>query len=407
MALLESAIGLVVATLVVVYALSVSFWLLETAVLAPRAMRGDDLAWGLEDVQIRISTIDNEAIVQSTVDHLPDGLTDVRVIAEAPIEIDGATVHVVPEAFSCSATHKGRALEWARRNVPCDREYILFLDEDTIVPSLTGLPDADVVQFTELPMYTGSILTYLCEVFRIGYQYEQRSFARFRFPLYVWGGGLAIRRSLQAEVTWDRRSITEDTAFVWSAASRIEDLTTRVVDAKFRNQAPASVAGMIRQRRRWMSGTRADARLLPLRYRVLVGTRAVVWALSPVIVLVAAVATLVPAPVFLGEYQELMVLSLFLFLHYVTVVGASVYGFGFTSLFVAVVLTVPTVLLNTIGALWGFVFPTRQFFVTEKVHTMDIEVLTPGLERGDLSSEDASFGETDAPLRLRNLLRRD
>lgn len=407
MALVESAIGLVVATLVVVYGLSVSFWLLETAVLAPGAARRDDLAWGLEDVQVRITTVDDEAIVQSTVDHLPGGLADVHVIAEAPIEIDGATVHAVPEAFSCTATHKGRALEWARRNVPCDREYVLFLDEDTMVPSLSGLPDADVVQFTELPMYTGSILTYLCEVFRIGYQYEQRSFARFRFPLYVWGGGLAVRRSLEEEVTWDRLSVTEDTAFVWSAASRIEDLTTRVVDAKFRNQAPASVAGMIKQRRRWMSGTRADARLLPLRYRLLVGTRAVVWALSPVIVLVSVVATIAPAPAFLGAYQEWMVLSLFVFLHYVTVVGASVYGFGVTALLVAVVLTVPTVLLNTIGALWGFLLPTRRFFVTEKVHAMDIEAITPGLEPGDLTGEDATFGETGAPLRLGNLLRRE
>lgn len=128
--------------------------------------------WGLDDIQVRVLTIDAEPVVQQTVTALPDALADVRVIAETPMDIDGIQVHVVPGTCECTATNKGRAVEWASRNVDAAEEYLLYLDEDTIVTELTGLPDADFVQFTEKPIYTGSRRTYLCEVFRTGYQFE-------------------------------------------------------------------------------------------------------------------------------------------------------------------------------------------------------------------------------------------
>ncbi|MFP4212042.1 MAG: leucyl/phenylalanyl-tRNA--protein transferase [Alkalispirochaeta sp.] len=114
----------------ILYSASVLFWIFEVAVLARgQTVSADELVYGQEDVQVRILTIGAEAVVQATVDSIPDGVTDVRVVAERDIEIDGATVHVVPEEFECEATHKGRALEWARRNVPCTREFVLYLDE--------------------------------------------------------------------------------------------------------------------------------------------------------------------------------------------------------------------------------------------------------------------------------------
>jgi hypothetical protein len=67
----------------------------------------DRTAWGLENVQVRILTIDAEAVVQGTVDALPSKIDDVRVIAEWPIDVEGATVHVGPEGFD--AGHRDRA----------------------------------------------------------------------------------------------------------------------------------------------------------------------------------------------------------------------------------------------------------------------------------------------------------
>ena len=149
-----------------VYGFSSLWWIVEVAILSYHWDRNAEEVWGLDDIQVRVLTIDAKPVVQQTVNALPDDLADIRVIAEADIDIKGAEVHVVPEEFECIATNKGRAVEWARRNVDADEEFLLYLDEDTIVTELTGLPDADFIQFTEKPIYTGSRLTYLCEVFR-------------------------------------------------------------------------------------------------------------------------------------------------------------------------------------------------------------------------------------------------
>nr|WP_238532815.1 hypothetical protein [Halalkalicoccus jeotgali] len=197
------------------YGLSAVWWLVETVILARGyAVDPDEAEWGFDEIQVRILTVDAESVVQATVNAVPEAIDDVHVIAEAPISIDGAAVHVVPDDFECEATNKGRAVEWARQTVPCSKEYVLYLDEDTVMAGFSGLPDADVIQFTEKPIYTGSRVAYLCEVFRVGYQYEQFGFHRLRYPLYAWGGGVAVRTSLEERVTWDVSTITEDTNFI-------------------------------------------------------------------------------------------------------------------------------------------------------------------------------------------------
>ena len=115
------------------YSASVLFWLFEVGILARnQIVSSDEIVYGHEDIQVRILTIGAEEVVQGTVNSIPDGIADIRVIAERDIQITGATVHVVPDEFTCDATHKGRALEWARRNVPCTQEFILYLDEDKL-----------------------------------------------------------------------------------------------------------------------------------------------------------------------------------------------------------------------------------------------------------------------------------
>ena len=240
-------VGVVVVLLwvaLLLYAFSVSWWLFEVVVLSRGWNRHGDDNWEDSDIQVRILTIGSEAVVQATVNSVPSTIDDIRVIAERDISIEGATVHVVDEAFECAATNKGRAVEWARQHVPCDREYVLYLDEDTLMAGFDGVPDADIVQFSEKPIYTGSRLAYLCEIFRVGYQFEQLGFHRLRYPLYAWGGGVAIRHEIEDEITWDVATITEDTNFIWRAAET-RDLTYRLVDARFRNQAPPSIRSLI------------------------------------------------------------------------------------------------------------------------------------------------------------------
>ncbi|WP_394295210.1 glycosyltransferase, partial [Halobiforma nitratireducens] len=365
--LLTPAVLIVIWSIFVLYSVSVLFWLYEVLVLARNQLASaDELAYGHDDVQVRILTIDAEAVVQATVNSVPDGVDDIRVIAEEGMQIDGATVHVVPDDFDCKARHKGRALEWARRNVSSSREFVLYLDEDTIVQEFQGLPDADVVQITEMPLYTGSWLSYLSETFRIGYQVEQRAFGQFTYPLYAWGGGIAIRKSLEDTITWDAETITEDTNFVWRAA-QAGDLDFQVLNLKFRNQAPPSLRGLLRQRRRWFAGTQHSSNLLPRKYRFLLGFRLIAWALSPLIPVLSVLLFLFPQYVPQPLFYQLGSLAMFFVLFVITLVGVRVYIRYERAPLLAVPLTPMLVVLNTAGALWGWISPVETFAVTEKI----------------------------------------
>ncbi len=94
------------------YSVSVLFWVAEVGPLSwNQLVDSDELVYDLKDVQIRILTVGAEAVVQGTVNAVPDEVADICVIAEREIHIDGADVHVVPTEFECHAHHKGRALE--------------------------------------------------------------------------------------------------------------------------------------------------------------------------------------------------------------------------------------------------------------------------------------------------------
>ncbi|AZQ15999.1 glycosyltransferase family 2 protein [Halorubrum sp. PV6] len=371
-----------------VYGLSSLWWVVEVTVLSRGWGQNSEEVWGLDDIQVRILTIDAESVVQQTVNALPDDIADVRVIAEADISIDGAQVHIVPDEFDCNATNKGRAVEWARRNVDGNKEYLLYLDEDTLVTGLTGLPDADFIQFTEKPIYTGSRLTYLCEVFRTGYQFEQLGFHRLSYPLYAWGGGFAIRREIEQEVGWDVATITEDTNLIWRAAKN-RDLTYQLVDARFRNQAPPSLKSMIKQRRRWMSGTVGDDYLLPPLYRPLYFTRVIAWAFSPFVPLLAIASYLLPgtAPG-IGLYSLLSTALLGILFVYM-LFGVVAYRKHPILWPVFLILTPLAVVLHSVGALWGVVSPVENFEVTEKV-TTDVIEQANNLDQGALAEHEGT-----------------
>ena len=387
------ALAAVVAALwvaLLLYGASAVWWLLEATVLARGGrVDPDDVEWGYDDVQVRILTIGAEEVVQATVNAVPQALDDVRVIAEKPIDVEGADVHVVPEEFECAATNKGRAVEWARRAVPCDREYVLYLDEDTIMTDFEGLPDADVVQFTEKPLYTGSRVAYLSEIFRVGYQYEQFAFHRLRYPLYAWGGGVAVRHSLEQSITWDVATITEDTNFIWRAADQL-GVSFAVLDVRFRNQAPPSLRAMAKQRRRWISGTRADGGLLPLAYRPVYYTRIVAWAFSPLVPLLALASILLPGTAPAMAWYQTASLALVGVLFVYKLVGTARYDKHPLTWPVYLVLTPIAFFAHSIGAVWGLVSPVTTFEVTEKLAPAEVERVHDSMDEGQLRDHDGS-----------------
>jgi len=368
--LVTGGIALVFWVALVLYGFSSLWWLLEVTVLAYGWRADDETEIGLGNIQVRILTYDSPSTVQVTANAVPDEIAATKVIAEAEMDIDGADVHVVPEAFESQAQKKGRAIEWARRHVDCEQEYILYLDEDSIMVDFEGLPAADLIQISEHPLRTGSWLVYLCEVFRVGYQREQRAFHRMAYPLYAWGGAVAVRHELENEVTWDVPTITEDTTYIWRAAKHVDQaggrFEYRLVNGRFRNQAPPTVRGMFNQRRRWMSGTLRDMYRLPRRYLPLQFARITTWTLSPVIPLLSVLAFLYPELVPQhGLYQAASV-PLFGMVFVYMLAGLVEYRKYPEHWLVYLLLTPLAVTLHAVGAFWGLLRPAKDFKITEK-----------------------------------------
>lgn len=319
----------------------------------------DSLEWGPGDVQARILTVgDSREVVQRTVDSLPAGIGSAYVVSERPLEIDGADVRVVDPTFTSAAISKGRALEWARRNLPTEEEYVLFLDEDTVVEGFEGVPDADIVQFAEKPEPNGSTAAWLTEVFRVGNGTERAGFGRL-VPIYAWGGGIAIRATVEDAVGWERETIVEDSAFLRDAIAAGHSYS--VLMTRFRNRAPPSLRKLIGQRRRWASGRFRDAARRPPGYRALLYFHTLGRPL------LSFSLPLVAAGLFLGTPAWLDGLALLVlgFLLLWTVLGWRQYDDRSWLLLPALLLALPiTTFANGAGDLYALISPVSEFRTT-------------------------------------------
>ena len=367
LAAVPAVLSVVLWAIVLLSACSIAYWT-YLMVFVARGYEYPEPEYGLADVQVRLLTVDSERIVQESVNALPDAITDRHVIAEQPMDIDGATVHVVPESFECAAIRKGRALEWARRHVTCEKEFLLFLDEDTLVTDLDGIPDVDVVQFRERPRRSRSWLTYLAEVFRLGFQVEQRAFPSLAVPLYAWGGGIAIRAELEGWIGWDRKTMIEDTTFIWTvAADEGVDLDFTLARATFDTQAPPTIRAMIGQRGRWIAGSQAERGLLSRLYRTLTTVRNLAWAFSPAVPLLTFVPLFVPGTIAFELAFQLLSVAVFAFVIVWSILGVRYYGESLSVGAVLLVLTPIVSILHSLGAFAGLVVPPTDFAVTRKV----------------------------------------
>lgn len=345
------------------------YWLFEIAVYGWR-YEDPERVYGSDDVQVRFLTIDAESVVQQSVDRLPEELTDRYVVAEEPMDIAGSEVAIVPDSFECSATNKGRALEWARRTLDCEAEFVLYLDEDSHVMEFDGLPDADIVQLSEHPRRTSSLLTYLAEVNRMGFQAEQRAFPSIAVPLYAWGGGLAIRQSIEAEVTWDYPTVIEDTVFLWRAYVEA-DATFSYVTDRVSNQAPPSLRAMFHQRRRWIAGAREDNSILSIDRVLMYGIRDLSWSVTAFIPALVVLSFVPVVDLYFFEAYQLVSLVLLGLLLLWVVLGVYLHRPKRRIAVLCLLLAPITTVLHSAGALWGLVSPPETFEVTQKVDQED------------------------------------
>jgi len=368
--IIEIGGSIILWVILLIFLAATLFWIAEIVFF--RQQETKPIKYQLEDIQVRILTIGGERVVQQTVNSLPSHIRTVKVISEKDIDIEGADVYVVPENFTCKATRKGRAIEWARREVDCQVPFILYLDEDTIVNEFHGLPDSDIVQLSERPIRSGGIFPYLAEIFRSGFQIEMETFPNFRYPLYAWGGGIAVKTELEDKITWNVNSVTEDTNFIWRAFQN-DDVEMAFLNVKLMNQAPPTVRELIHQRRRWISGAIKDRNLLPFRYRVLSLLRNTAWGLvflSPLLLI--PVIFSVEQLFYPRVYTGVMIFQIF------GLFGWGVIGYKYYDerlrILILLLLTLPlTAVFHSAGAFWALMKPTQNFRVTQKVEPEDID----------------------------------
>jgi hypothetical protein len=300
------------------------------------------------DFGIKILTLGKDVeVLKKTVSHCKKRPL---IISANPVDIPGAEVKVVPKDFECQAQFKGKDLEWGRRNHSF--EYTLYLDEDSLC-DFEEIPVADIVQFQEVPIAKNLFIAAI-EAHRIGFQIEQAFFEKTG-PLYLWGGGFAIKRWLEDKITWDRMSITEDTGFIFSIN---QPYKFKYSKKKIYDQAPLKIRDLIKQRWRWASGTYHDVKYLQNKVRkAFVYFRTLNWGLWIVY------ATLIPIIFPIGYLFTLPMLVQAMIW---SAVGARIMKIGIPQAIIVTLIAPIAAYINSLGAFLALFKRQKKFKVTPK-----------------------------------------
>ncbi len=227
-------------------------WFWHVKILKPHEIN-ETIPWS--EITVRIITLgENKKVIQKTVDSISKTNAQIQIISENSINIDNADVYIIDDDFTCKATGKGRALEWARKNLS-KRNYILFLNEDCELTSLDNIPKGDQIQLRQNPKYTESLLSWYAEIQRVGVGEETYSFDKLN-PKYIWGGGLLIKSEIEDKITWNSNNLNEDTEFIYNAID--EGFEYIIVNKpQVNNLSPLSFSDILQQRRKWNSNQKS------------------------------------------------------------------------------------------------------------------------------------------------------
>lgn len=298
------------------------------------------------DFGIKILTLgENESVLRRTVECCSKEPT---IITRRFLDLPNSKLP--PSDFKCQAKFKGKDLEWARREHP--HNYTLYLDEDSLC-SLREIPDADIVQFREVSS-SDSLLVTAAEAHRLGFQVEQVIFEKVK-PLYLWGGGFAVKRWLEDKTTWDRESITEDTGFLFSIT---DDYSFRYSKQPIYSRGPRNIKDLIFQRWRWASGIYQDTRYLENNWlKVFVYFRIINWGLWTIYTPVISIFFVGFCPWLILPAIQAMVWS---------GTGVRLMGLNWQRSVVSVLLAPIAAYIHSLGALLALFYRQKRFRVTPK-----------------------------------------
>ena len=221
------------------------------------------------------------AIVQSSVDSINKSCGDVGfsnyeiklVVDEIGTKIEGVETILVPKEFTCNSRYKARALHYALRCLPNDRDaWTLHLDEDAKVTPQCVTRIVDYVQKGGNPIangptvfpYDGNIITFCAEAQRQWTFYWLMDQEKSSTIHWLNGSNLLIRSDVEQAVGWDFVNcfISEDARFGYEATKKFGHIFGwhggLTIEAP-----PASVTAIIKQRTRWFFGSILNLRYVP------------------------------------------------------------------------------------------------------------------------------------------------
>jgi hypothetical protein len=192
-------------------------------------------------------------------------------------------VIVVPQEFTCRASHKARALEYSRLlrervGLIQDEVKILFVDDDSLPTKdyivKAFFADYDICQGIVIPRNGyGRFLSHMDDLRTLNCLVMCSIFQGFGHPLWVHGEGLCVRTTAEAVVTWDYPVFaSEDLVFGQMAAAK--GLHWGFFYDYIYITSPWSWRDYLKQRRRWMWGNiHAVQHVLPIGAKVLITSR--------------------------------------------------------------------------------------------------------------------------------------
>ncbi len=183
------------------------------------------------------------------------------------ISLSNCETILVPKDYQCLSQYKARALHYSLGFTPNSKDsWILHLDEDALVTDQGVLSVLEYIKNGGEPVANGPslflpngknrVVSFLAEAQRHWTFYWLSSMLKGGVPCFLNGSNLLIRSDIEHQVGWSFEDCiySEDTRFGYETKTKVGSVFGWHGGLTFEQQ-PANIRGIIKQRKRWFSGS--------------------------------------------------------------------------------------------------------------------------------------------------------
>lgn len=196
---------------------------------------------------------------------------------------------IVPKSFRCVAIAKGRAIEYFIQTYAVSKKWYAFIDDDNLILDTTFLKEISYYSKRGYVACNGllyprcgkSKISFIADairyydditIFRIGTGTLKTPIGGFHGELLVASG------ECLKEITFDRKTITEDFAFSRELIKK--NMKTWQSETIVSIQSPHSYMDFIKQRNRWYRGISEDVKTANWKMKLFTLPRIIDWKLG-------------------------------------------------------------------------------------------------------------------------------